>query len=56
MVEGDVVLLCQRLLVMLMAEVYYVVVVEGLIGGLSVETGGVLAGQHVGKEGSHIGL
>ena len=56
MVEGDVVLPGQRLLVMLMAEVYYVVVVEGLIGGLSVETGGVLAGQHVGKEGSHIGL
>ena len=56
MVEGDVVQLCQRLLGMLMAEEYYVVVVEGLIGGLSVETGGVLAGQHVGKEGSHIGL
>ena len=39
-----------------MVEEYYVAVVEGLFGGLLMETRGELAGQHVGKEGSHIGL
>ena len=50
---GDVVLSGWRLFVMLMVEV---VVVEGSIERLSVETEDVMVGQHVGMEGSHIVL